>query len=351
MSSPTLPPGSAGSAAWARPAGGRIAVSRTAILCLGAAAAALALAVVGVVVGDFPVPARRAIATALWDRGGEYDFVVNSLRMPRIMVALLAGACLALSGALFQSLIDNPLVSPDIIGIDTGAAAAAVVILAVGLDLRLLPVAAFAGAAAAAALIFALAWRRGTSGGRLVLVGIGVSALLSAVITYMLVRFPIERVSAAARWQAGTLAGSSWDDVRTLAVGLAVLAPAAFALVRRLRVMQLGDDAAAALGVPLERSRMTVVGVGCGLAAIVVAVVGPLGFVALLVPHVARAMAGTLTAGVLLLTALLGSVMLLSADLIAQRLFAPTVLPAGVVTAAMGGPYLLFVLRKFNRGA
>lgn len=323
---------------------------RTAILCIGAAGVALALAVIGISVGDFPVPVRSAITTATWDRGSEYDFVVNSLRLPRVTVALLAGACLALSGALFQSLIDNPLVSPDIIGIDTGAAAAAVTVLAVGLDTRLLPAAAFAGAVAAATLIFVLAWRRGTSGGRLVLVGIGVSALLSALITYMLVRFPIERVSAAARWQAGTLSGSSWSDARTLAVGLCVLAPAAFGMVRRLRVMQLGEDAATALGVALERTRMMVVATGCGLAAVVVAVVGPLGFVALLVPHVARAMAGVLTVRVLLLTALLGSVMLLSADLIAQRLLAPTVLPAGVVTAAMGGPYLLLVLRRFNRG-
>ena len=324
---------------------------RTALLCAGAAAAALALAAAGVAVGDFPVPVRSALATALWDHGSEYGFVINSLRVPRILAALLAGACLALSGALFQSLIDNPLVSPDIIGIDTGAAAAAVTILAVGADLRMLPAAAFAGAVTAAAVIFVLAMRRGASGGRLVLVGIGMSALLSAVITYMLVRFPIERVSAAARWQAGTLSGSSWDDVATLAAGLGVLAPASFVLVRRLRVMQLGDDAAAALGVHLQRSRLLVVGTGCGLAAVVVAVVGPLTFVALLVPHVARAMAGTLTAGVMALTALLGSVMLLSADLVAQRLLAPTVLPAGVVTAAMGGPYLLFVLRRFNRGA
>ena len=350
MSPPPLPVGRPAGTRGRTVAGGGSA-RRTAILCIATAGVALVLATVGVSVGDFPVPVRSAIATAIWDRGNEYDFVINSLRLPRVTVALLAGACLALSGALFQSLIDNPLVSPDIIGIDTGAAAAAVTILAVGLDSRLLPVAAFAGAVAAAALIFTLTWRRGTSGGRLVLVGIGVSALLSALITYMLVRFPIERVSAAARWQAGTLSGSSWDDARILAAGLAVLGPVAFVLVRRLRVMQLGDDAAAAMGVALERSRMTVVATGCGLAAVVVAVVGPLGFVALLVPHVARAMAGVLTVRVLLLTALLGSVMLLSADLIAQRLFAPTVLPAGVVTAAMGGPYLLFVLRKFNRGS
>ncbi|MCY4164356.1 MAG: iron ABC transporter permease [bacterium] len=326
-------------------------MTRTASLCTASATGILALAVVGLVVGDFPVPAREALATAIWDRGSEFDFVVNSLRFPRVVVAVLAGICLAVSGALFQTLIDNPLVSPDIIGIDTGAAAMAVAVLALGLDTRLLPYAAFAGAVGTAGLIFVLSWRRGFSGGRLVLVGIGINALLTAVITYMLVRFPIERVSAAARWQAGTLSSSSWGDARTLAIGMALLVPAAFLLIRQLRVMQLGDDTAIALGVGLEPSRLTVIIVGCGLAATVVAVVGPLGFVALLVPHVARALAGAFSGGVLLLTALLGAVMLLSADLVAQRLFAPTVLPAGVVTAAMGGPYLLFVLRRFNRAA
>ncbi len=326
-------------------------MTRTASLCTASATGILALAVVGLVVGDFPVPAREALATAIWDRGSEFDFVVNSLRFPRVVVAVLAGICLAVSGALFQTLIDNPLVSPDIIGIDTGAAAMAVAVLALGLDTRLLPYAAFAGAVGTAGLIFVLSWRRGFSGGRLVLVGIGINALLTAVITYMLVRFPIERVSAAARWQAGTLSSSSWGDARTLAIGMALLVPAAFLLIRQLRVMQLGDDTAIALGVGLEPSRLTVIIVGCGLAATVVAVVGPLGFVALLVPHVARALAGAFSGGMLLLTALLGAVMLLSADLVAQRLFAPTVLPAGVVTAAMGGPYLLFVLRRFNRAA
>ncbi|WP_419919910.1 FecCD family ABC transporter permease [Candidatus Poriferisocius sp.] len=268
--------------------------------------------------------------------------------MPRIVVAVLAGMSLATSGALFQALINNPLVSPDIIGIDTGATACAIAILAMGLDIRLLPLMAFAGALATAAMIFLLAWRRGFSGGRLVLVGIGVNALLSAVITYLLVRYPIERVSAAARWQAGTLA-SSWSDARMLAVGLVILLPVALLLTRRLQVMQLGDGSAMSLGVGLEKSRLAVIATGCGLSATVVAVVGPLGFVALLAPHVARFLAGALTRGLVMLTALLGAVMLLSADLVAQRLFAPTVLPAGVVTAAMGGPYLLFVLRRFNR--
>ena len=307
------------------------------------------LVFVGLVVGDFPVPVGRALATALWDRGGEFDFVVNSLRFPRVVVAALAGACLGVSGALFQSLVDNPLVSPDIIGINTGAAALAMTTLLVGGHAGLLPVAAFVGALATAAVIFLLSWRRGVSGARLVLVGIGVNALLAAVISFLLVRFPIEQVSAAATWQAGTLAAASWTNAAVLSAGLVVLFPPAFVLARRLRVLQLGDEVAGNLGLNLERCRVLVIVVGSGLAAVVVAVVGPLAFVALLVPHVARSLTGTLTGGVLVLAALLGAVMLLSADLIAQRLFAPTVLPAGIVTAALGGPFLLAILRRYRR--
>lgn len=318
-------------------------------LLAAAAAATLALGLVGLIVGDFPVPARAALATALWDRGGEYDFIVNTLRFPRITVAVLAGMCLAASGAIFQSLIGNPLVSPDIIGINNGAAVCAVFILAVGGDVALLPYAAFVGAITTAVVIYLLAWKQGVSGARLVLVGIAINAILSAAITFILVRYPIERVIAAARWQAGTLFGASWDDARTLAVGLAVLAPPAFGLTRRLRVLQLGDDTAAAMGLRVERDRLLLIGVGSALAAIAVSVVGPLGFVALLVPHLARLLAGNLTGGVLVLTALLGAVFLLGADLIAQRLFAPTVLPAGVVTAALGGPYFLLLLARYNR--
>lgn len=318
-------------------------------LCGAVTAVCGGLMTVGLVVGDFPVPAGRALATALWDRGGEFDFVVNSLRFPRVVTAVLAGACLAVSGSLFQSLVDNPLVSPDIIGINTGAAALAMTILLVGGHAGLMPVAAFAGALATAAVIFLLSWRRGVSGGRLVLVGIGVNALLAAVISFLLVRFPIEQVSAAATWQAGTLAAASWSNALVLSVGLVLLFPPAFVLTRRLRVLQLGDDVAGSLGLSVERCRVLVIVVGSGLAAVVVAVVGPLGFVALLVPHVARSLSGNLTGGVLVLTALLGAVMLLSADLIAQRLFAPTVLPAGIVTAAMGGPFLLAILRRRHR--
>lgn len=309
------------------------------------------LVFVALIVGDYPLTIGDALAAAIWDRGGDptADFIVNTLRLPRIAVALLAGAALAASGAVFQGLIGNPLMSPDIVGINQGAAVCAVWILVVGGDVTLLPIAAFVGAIATAFLIYVLAWRKGVTAARLILVGIGINALLAAAITYLLVRYPIERVTAAARWQAGTLFGASWADARNLAVGLAVLLPAAFFLVRRLRVLQLGDDTAAALGLSVERDRVLLLAVGAGLAAIAVAVVGPLGFVALLVPHMARLLGGPLTGGVLVLSALLGGAMLLASDLLAQRLFAPTSLPAGIITAAIGGPYFLLLLYRYNR--
>jgi len=307
------------------------------------------LGFVGLIVGDYPIPASKAIATALWDRNSEYDFIINSLRFPRITVAVLAGICFATSGAIFQSLINNPLVSPDIIGVNNGAAVCAVILLATGGSVPYLPLAAFIGAVLAATLVYVLSWKRGVSGSRLVLVGIGVNAVLGAVITFIQVRFPIERVMAAARWQAGSLFGSSWNDARTLSIGLILLLPAAFLLTNRLRVLQLGDEVAVALGSSVERDRFILLSVGASLAAVAVAVVGPLGFVALLVPQVTRTVIGTFTGGSLIFTGLLGGVFLLGADIIGQRLFAPVTLPAGIITAAIGAPYFLIILVRYNR--
>jgi len=327
------------------------ALIQSRVIVIGVAGLILAgtLLVIGLIVGDFPIGAWDALGEAFWARGGEFDFIVNTLRFPRVIVAILAGMCLGMSGAIFQALINNPLVSPDIIGVNAGAAVFAVLILATGKNIGLLPVAAFGGALGAAAIIYLLAWNRGVSGSRLVLVGVGVQALLGAVITFITVRFPIERIAAAARWQAGSLFGVSWEDARTLTIGLLLLTPAAFVLTQRLRLLQLGDEAAAGLGIHVERDRLALIAVASGLAAVAVAVIGPLGFVALLVPHMVRLMVGQLTGGTLLLTAVVGGAFLLSADLIAQRLFAPTSLPAGVVTGAIGGPYFLFLLARYNR--
>ncbi|HAX04799.1 MAG TPA: iron ABC transporter permease [Acidimicrobiaceae bacterium] len=318
-------------------------------LCIGTVALTVLLALIGLEVGEYPIPGFEAIKTAFWNRGGEFDFIVNSLRFPRVVAALLAGFCLATSGALFQSLLGNPLVSPDVIGINSGAALCAVFVLTAGADLSVLPWAAFLGAVLTAVVIYLLAWKQGISGSRLVLVGIGINALLASGITYLMVKYPIERVVAAARWQIGSLFGSSWADVRILALGVVVLTPLALFLVPKLRLLQLGDELATGLGSRVEMQRMAIIVVASAYAALAVAVIGPLGFVALLVPHMVRLIVGSLTGGVLLLTGFVGALFLLGCDLIAQQLFAPTTLPVGVVTAALGGPYFLFILVRYNR--
>ena len=303
----------------------------------------------GVMFGDFPVPKVKALSTALWDRDSEFNFVINSIRSPRVVVAVLAGMCLASSGAIFQSLINNPLVSPDVIGVNSGAAVCAVILLAAGGQVTYLPFAAFIGAILAAMAVYILSWKRGIAGTRLVLIGIGINALLAAVITFVQVRYPIERVMAAARWQAGTVFGATWDDVRILGIGFLILFPIAFFLLSRLRILQLGDETATALGSSVERDRLFLLVTGASLAAIAVAVVGPLGFVALMVPQAARLLTGSITGGSYIFTALLGGIFLLGADLIALHLFAPVMLPVGVVTAALGGPYFLILLARYNR--
>ena len=156
-----------------------------------------------------------------------------------------------------------------------------------------------------------LSWKRGISATRLVLVGIGINALLGAIITYITIKYPIERVVAAARWQAGTLFGATWDDARTLLIGLLILLPSAFFLITRLRILQLGDETAITIGSKIERDRLALLAVASLLAALAVAVVGPLGFVALIVPQAARLLVGSITGGVLIFTALLGGFFLL----------------------------------------
>lgn len=252
---------------------------------------------------------------------------------------------LAMSGAIFQGLVRNPLVSPDVIGINAGASAAAVLWIVTGLPPALLPLAALGGALAAAAAIYLLTWRGRIASSRLIVVGIGVNALLNAAVTFLLVHARINDASRAVLWMTGSLYASEWGDVRLLALALVLLGTLGAVLMPELRVLQLGDLGAAALGMPVERRRLVLLFTGCALAAVAVSVAGPVGFVALMVPHAARLLAGPMSGGVFLFTGLLGGVLLLGADLLAQHGL-PTSLPVGVVTAALGAPYFLLVLYR-----
>lgn len=311
------------------------------------AAILLVFACWSLTLGSFPVPVVGVIRSALGSGSADYEFIVRTLRLPRILAAVLIGAALGMSGAIFQGLVRNPLVSPDIIGINQGATVAAVFWIVTGQDRSLLALAAFLGAVVAALLVYALSWRGGVAPNRLVLVGIGIGAMLSAGTTYLLVRFPIEQVGAAVAWSAGSVYASTWADVTILLGALALLTPAAMVLMWHLRILQFGDDTATSLGLPVEVTRLALVLVGCGFSAVAVGLAGPIGFVALMVPHVARMLAGAMTASVLLLTALLGALMLLASDVIGQHAL-PVTLPVGVITAVVGAPYFLFLLYRSN---
>jgi iron complex transport system permease protein len=324
--------------------------ARTTVVGTVAAALAVLVAAVTMTLGDFPVPLPDVLASTFGVGAADpaYDFVVRELRLPRALAAALAGAALAASGAIFQGLVRNPLVAPDIIGINAGASLVAVYLIVITGSVAMVPAGAFVGAVVTAFAVYALTWRTGISGNRLVIVGIGVNAVLASLTTLVLVRYPVEQIAPAVLWTTGTVYGAHWGDLAVLTVGLGVMLPAAVWCTRYLTALQLGEETARSLGVRVEPARAALITVGAGLAATAVAVAGPIGFVALIAPHIARMLAGPLTAGVLVVSALVGAVMLGVSDLVAQHAFAVS-LPVGVVTAAVGAPYFLFLLYRSNR--
>lgn len=311
------------------------------------ALATLLIAIWAMTLGSFEMPFSEVAQALIGNGSADQEFIVRTLRLPRVLSAILMGAALAMSGAIFQGLVRNPLVSPDIIGINTGASLFAVFWIVTGRDPDLLPIGAFAGALVTAAVIYVLTWKGGISPDRLILVGIGAGAALAAGTTYLTVAFPIEQVRPAIVWSMGSIYGSDWGDVQLLAICLAILTPLAVLLMWPLRTLQLGDDISRGFGLPLERLRLALIVIGCLLAGLVVSVAGPIAFVALMVPHIARMIAGPLSGSVMLFTAMLGAAFLLSADIVGQH-FLPVTLPVGVVTAAVGAPYFLFLLYRMN---
>ncbi|MCA2215919.1 FecCD family ABC transporter permease [Jidongwangia harbinensis] len=302
---------------------------------------AAGVAVVGVGVRLPPAD----IAEILTGGGRRADrFLLLDLRLPRISVGLLAGAAFGLSGAVFQSLSRNPLGSPDIIGFTTGSASGAVLaILVFGAGPGVAAGSAIAGGVLTAIVVYGLAALGGGGIRRIVLVGIGIAAMLVAVNSYLISRARLEEATAATVWLVGTLNGRTWEYARLLGLALLVLAVPLLLLGRRLRMLEMGDDVARALGVPVRWSRMALVGLAVAVCAVATAATGPVAFVALSAPQIARRLTGA--AGLQLLpSALTGAVLLVLSDLLAQWLLAPAQLPVGVVTGAVGGAYLAWLL-------
>ncbi|HYZ97753.1 MAG TPA: iron chelate uptake ABC transporter family permease subunit [Acidimicrobiales bacterium] len=321
---------------------------RALAVTLVVAAAACGVFAWSISLGDFPVPMGDVVATLLGGGDADSELIVRTLRLPRALTGLLVGAAFGLSGAIFQRVARNPLASPDIVGINAGAAAAVTLIVLFDATSTRVTLGALAGAALTVLAIYLLAYKRGVTGYRFVLVGVGASAMLFAVTQYMLTRAELYDAQRAFVWLTGSLNGRGWDYVRPLTIALAVLVPAALALGRRLRILDLGDDAARGLGVRVEATRTGLLLTAATLAAVATAAAGPVAFVALVSPQVARRLVGGCSAA-LAPSAAFGALLLVSADLVARRIFAPTELRVGVVTAILGAPYLLFLLARANR--
>jgi iron complex transport system permease protein len=277
------------------------------------------------------------------------EFVVNRLRFPRALTGMLVGAAFGLSGQLFQRLVRNPLASPDIIVVTAGSAFGAVFCIVVASTATTtVTSSALAGSVLTIVAIYLLAIRQGISSYRLVLVGIGMTAMLQAGVAYLLTRAELRDAQRAYVWLTGSLNGRSWEYVRPLSLALLILLPLAMLCSRSLRVLEMGDDCAAGLGVSTARSKVAIGMIGAALAAVGTAAAGPVAFVALLAPQIARRLVGERTPG-LVPAAIVGAAMVVYGDLVARRLFAPTELPVGVVTAIVGAPFLLWLLARANR--
>jgi iron complex transport system permease protein len=300
-------------------------------------------------VGDFAVPIGDVLATLVGGGPEDSAFIVRTLRLPRALTAVLVGAAFGLSGAIFQRLARNPLASPDIIGINAGATAAAVfVIVILHGSSHTVTFAALGGAVVTALAVYVLSYRRGVTGYRMVLVGIGITAVLSSVISYLLTRAELFEAQQAAVWLTGSLNGRGWDHVRPVGYALLVLVPLTAGLAGQLRLLELGDDAAKGLGARVERARGALLLGATALAAIATSSAGPIGFVALVSPQIARRLVGGRSLG-LLPAAACGALLLSASDLVGRRLFAPTEMPVGVITAILGAPYLLYLLSRANK--
>lgn len=317
---------------------------RLAIFCAAAVVCTLGLLLVSLMTGAYALSPGEVLGALTGHGEGLVPTVVLQWRLPRALLAVLFGWGLGVAGAIFQSLTRNPLGSPDIIGFDAGAFTGALLVMFYlhgGTGQR--TVGALVGGIGTAAVVYLLAYRRGVHGYRLIVVGIGVTAMIGAFNSWLILSASTQDAISASFWGAGSLNGTGYRQLITAAIAFAVLLPAAAALAPTLRMLELGDDAGRQLGVSGTRSRFLLVLMGVGLSATVTALVGPIAFIALAAPQIGRRLAGT--AGVsLLAAAITGGVLLLTSDWLAQHAIAGGELPAGVVTVVLGGGNFVWLL-------
>ena len=302
--------------------------------------------------GDYPISVPDVARVILVGGTEAEHFIVWDLRLPRAVVGLVVGAGFGMSGAIWQSITRNPLASPDLLGITAGASAGAVAVIIFGSSTFLggtvgVPAAALAGGLLTGVVIYLLAWRRGIEGFRLVLIGVAVNGILLALTNWMLVLGEIWDAQEATVWLNGSLNGRGWGHAWPAAIALGAIGVMALGSTFPLSALKLGDDTARALGVRVQLSQSMLLVASVLLAAMCVTAAGPIGFVAFVAPQVTVRIVGT-AGPPLLASALMGAVLVVGSDYVA-RVVLPTELPVGIVTTAIGGPFLMYLIIRTNR--
>jgi iron complex transport system permease protein len=313
---------------------------------LGFAILAIASIGISLMKGAVNIPPAEIIRAMSAPASDVQAKIIWNIRLPRILVGALTGMNLALAGAILQAVMKNPLADPHIIGISSGAGLAGIIVLVLlpKMEYLLTPI-AFIGAMGAACLIYILAWKGGIRPMRMVLAGVAVSAFLGSGISALLV-FYSDRVHGALLWMVGGLTARSWPHFHIILPYSVFGGILAFLGAKKLNVLNLGDEAAQGLGLPVERTRLLLTAVAALLAASAVSVVGLLGFVGLIVPHMARLLIGSDHRFLLPAAALLGMTVVILSDTLARTLFAPVELPTGIIMAFLGAPFFLYLLRR-----
>lgn len=274
------------------------------------------------------------------------ESIIWSIRLPRNIVGALVGANLAVSGAILQSVMKNPLADPQIVGVSAGAGLAGVIILILLPEYQMMvPMIAFIGALLAALAVYALAWKNGIRPTRIILAGVAVAAFLGSGISALLV-FYGDRVQGALLWLAGTLSARSWPQVEIILPYTIVGLLLAFFSAKKLTILSLGDETAKGLGLKVEQTRFMMTAIAAFLAASAVSVAGLIGFVGLIVPHVARMMIGSDYRFLLPGSACLGAAILVISDTVGRVLWSPVEIPVGIIMAFFGAPFFLYLLRR-----
>jgi len=318
------------------------------MIIAGFSLAMVALSIVCLSFGGTNIPFRETLLSLVGKNEEASDLIIIQFRLPRILAAILIGAALAVAGAVLQGVIRNPLASPDLLGVTGGASVAVVAFMTLltGYSIHWVPAIAVAGAFLTALINYVLAWKKGISPFRLVLIGIGISTAMGALTMFLLISGPAYLAAQVLNWMTGSIYGTNWSYIEVLWPWVAIFIPLSFLYAKELNVQSLGESTAVGLGSRLQLSRMILLFYSVALAGAAVGVAGMISFIGLLAPHMARRLVGHSYKLIIPLSAVLGAMILLLADLAGRMLFLPLDIPAGVFTAGIGAPFFMYLLFK-----